>query len=65
MSLRERLAMKANMDADKLPPKQQSFFGKPPSKVDILKGKIGQKRTKVAEDYEMDDDGPDSYKPAK
>jgi hypothetical protein len=32
-----------------------------PSDMDILSGKIGQKRTKVKEDFDMeDDDGPQS-----
>jgi hypothetical protein len=65
LSLRERLALQANQ-GDKIPPKHNIFDavkGVAPGDRDILAGKIGQKRTKEKEDFEMDDDddGPQSY----
>lgn len=69
LSLRERLALKAGVDAAKLPPRSDPLYdkqmgtGKGPSSsgLAILKGQVGQRRRRGG-DGESDDDFDDDYR---
>ena len=64
LSLRERLALKANLDADKMPPRANPLYddqrgmGKAISSsgLSVLKGQVGQRRRRGG-DGESDDEG--------